>query len=93
MQDARSAANEATLASKINEYETVVEQYITALMAMTQIYWENGQYSVVLSVLSQAKDFAADHKAWKLNVAHAHFMMVCCMTDLWRRTQTMSHAR
>lgn len=75
-QDARGGANEAAVSAKLNEFEAVLEQYVSALMALAHVHWDKGEYSTVLAVLTQAREFASGHAVWKLNIAHTHFMMV-----------------
>ena len=76
LQDARHASNTALLAEKVQEFDSELNKYIPILMAQAHIYWEIGQYSSVIKVFNQSREFAAEHEMWKLNVAHAYFMMV-----------------
>lgn len=75
LQDARSAGNTTLLSQKIQEFDSELEKYVPILMAQASIYWDMGQYSNVIKVLKQRAEFAGEHDTWKLNMAHAHFMM------------------
>jgi tetratricopeptide repeat protein 30 len=75
-QDARNSSNTTLLSQKVDEYDSELEKYIPILMAQAHIYWEMGQYSSVIKIFNQSREFAGEHETWRLNVAHAHFMMV-----------------
>jgi len=60
----------------MQEFDEEVQKYIPVLMAQAHMFWELGQYSNAQAVLLQGKEFAGEHEAWKLNMAHTHFMMV-----------------
>lgn len=77
MQDARNSGNKDSLAARVNEYDAVLDRYVSAVMAQASVYWRLGQYSTVLHILGQAQEFASEHKTWRLNMAHTHFVMVC----------------
>jgi tetratricopeptide repeat protein 30 len=76
LQDARNTANTQILTQRMREYEDAIEQYIPVLMAQAQIFWDQGQYSNVLAVLQQSKEFVGENETWKLNLAHTYFMLV-----------------
>lgn len=76
MQDARHATNAEALTRKVHEYDDALESYIPILMAQAHIYWDLGQYSNVLKVLNQSREFASEHDTWKLNMAHTYFVLV-----------------
>jgi hypothetical protein len=94
LQDARNSSNTAALARKIQEYDDVLESYVPILMAQANIYWEMGQYSSVIKVLNQSREFASEHETWKLNLGHTYFMLVrvhnsipltvCSVSSIWR---------
>lgn len=75
VQDARSSTPNL-LSEKMQEFDEEVQKYIPVLMAQAHVFWELGQYSNAQAVLLQGKEFAGEHEAWKLNMAHTHFMMV-----------------
>lgn len=75
LQDAKRS-NPAVLSQKMQEYDDELQKYIPVLMAQAHMFWELGQYSNTQAVLLQSKEFASEHEAWKLNMAHTHFMMV-----------------
>eukprot|EP00892_Ulva_mutabilis_P003389 jgi/Ulvmu1/1421/UM011_0150.1 len=74
VQDAR-VSSPALLPQKMQEYDAELQKYIPVLMAEAHMFWEIGQYSNAQAVLLQSKEFAGEHQAWKLNMAHTHFMM------------------
>jgi tetratricopeptide repeat protein 30 len=76
LQDARTSTNTPLLAQRLQEYDEELGRYMPVLMAQAHIYWETGQYSNVIKLLNQSKEFAAEHEVWKLNMAHAYFMIV-----------------
>jgi len=41
---------------------------------MASIYWERESYSGVERLLRQSAEFCSEHDAWRLNMAHAHYM-------------------
>lgn len=65
------------LTQRMREYEDELERYIPVLMAQAQMFWDQGQYSNVLAVLQQSKEFVSENETWKLNLAHTFFMLVC----------------
>lgn len=93
MQDARAAGNTALLGQKVQEYDSELEKYVPILMAQASIYWDMGQYSNVIKVLKQRAEFAGEHDTWKLNMAHAHFMMVRLDLQLLWRAAVASSTR
>lgn len=76
MQDARSTSNSSMLTQRMRDYEDELERYVPVLMAQAQMFWEQGQYSSVMSVLQQGKEFLSESETWKLNLAHTYFMLV-----------------
>ena len=83
-QEARNDNNTPLLQVKIQEYDDQLEVYIPVLMAQAHIYWELGHYSQVMRVFNQSSDFASEHDAWKLNVAHTYFMMVRTSASIFK---------
>ena len=73
--DANLSKDKENVKSALREFDEVLEQYIPALMAMGGYYWDKEDYNSTLHLFRQSAEFCCDHDTWKLNIAHAFFML------------------
>lgn len=74
IQDAKVQNNKDTIKKALKSFDFALEEYIPVLMAQAKIYWDMSNYPMVERLFRQSAEFASEHEAWKLNVAHVFFM-------------------
>ena len=74
IQDARLAHETERMKSALVAYDLALEAFVPVLLGIARLYWDHDNYVAVERVLRQATEFAGEHDAWRLGVAHAVFM-------------------
>lgn len=74
IQDVKQHDNKDQIKKALKAYDYALEEYIPVLMAQAKIYWDIDNYPMVEKLFRQSAEFASEHEAWKLNVAHVFFM-------------------
>jgi tetratricopeptide repeat protein 30 len=74
IQDARLSHDTERMKSALTAYDAALEAYVPVLLGIARLYWDYENYIAVERVLRQASEFAAEHDAWRLGMAHATFM-------------------
>uniref|UniRef100_A0A1I7Y4H1 Tetratricopeptide repeat protein 30 n=1 Tax=Steinernema glaseri TaxID=37863 RepID=A0A1I7Y4H1_9BILA len=69
-----TAENTVERHKAVDTYESVIEEYVPALMAQAKIVWDQGDYPKVERILQRGLEFIEHNPTWKLNVAHTIFM-------------------
>lgn len=76
VQEARGKGDEDAVKRAVDEYDEVLERYVSVLMAQAKIYWDHANYPQVEKIFRKSVEFCNDNDVWKLNVAHVLFMQV-----------------
>jgi tetratricopeptide repeat protein 30 len=74
IQDARLAHDKEAMKASLGAYDEALEAYLPVLLATVKLYWDHDNYATVERLLRMSAEFAGEHDAWRLGLAHAVFM-------------------
>ncbi|XP_068605491.1 intraflagellar transport protein 70A [Brachionichthys hirsutus] len=74
LQDARMSRDDEGQQKTLQDYDLMLERFITVLMAQAKIYWNRENFQMVEKIFHKSVEFCSDDDTWKLNVAHVLFM-------------------
>ena len=77
IQDARLARDGEAMKECLAAYDEALDAFMPVLLGMSRLYWAHDNFVGVERVLRQAAEFAGEHDAWRLGMAHALFMQAC----------------
>ncbi|XP_077412382.1 intraflagellar transport protein 70A isoform X2 [Vanacampus margaritifer] len=74
LQEAKTARDDDGQKKALQEYDSMQEKYIVALMAQAKIYWNRENFAMVEKIFHKSMEVCNEDDTWKLNVAHVLFM-------------------
>jgi len=74
IQDARLAHDSEGVKAGLAAFDDVLEAFMPVVLGMCKLFWEHDNFSGVEKELRKASEFAGEHEAWRIGMAHAVFM-------------------